>query len=361
MIPIISSRPDGLGTRLLSILHGLRFAEQTGASFSIGWPSLDDCNYPSDRRLLQADSAGEIFNLDHPIQGRNDVQVVDRSYWLGRRCCMLHGALQHLEYTTLASIEAFCKNFDVFIYDLPVPLPIAGSSAEREAYFIKQNWKRFSFCTAVGDTFAQFASESQLSSSVAIHIRRGDVLKMLSEAPVDTLIQTGGTQIFQRYTAINSSINALGPLLPHTASVVVCSEDHSVAEQIAESIPGKHVYSSRGLFPQDSNRAALLDLMILSGARWLITPFKSYFSECASIVGECDTINVGLDVRSLVDDLISIIDKATLPDRDARQAVVYALGFLNLWHLPNSEYRWELHRRARAADSSVADALIGNQ
>jgi hypothetical protein len=361
MIPIISSRPDGLGTRLLSILHGLRFAEQTGASFSIGWPSLDDANYPIQRRLLQAETADEIFNIEQPIQGRSDVFFLDRSYWIGRRCCMVHGALSHLDGSSLTLIEEFCSDFDVMIYDLPAPISVAGNIHTIETRIIKQNWKRLAFSQLVRDTFTSFALDSKLSSSVAIHVRRGDVVKMLCEGTIEHLIQSGGTQIFQRYVATKTIVNALTPLLPLSASVVVCSEDRSAAQQIAECLPGTTVYSSFGLFPQDSNQAALLDLMILAGARWLMSPFKSYFSECASAVGECESFNIGLDVQNLVDDLIFILEHEAVKNRDERRAIVYALGYLNLWHQPGSAYRQELRCLARAADSAVADLLIKSQ
>jgi hypothetical protein len=358
MIPIISSRPDGLGTRLLSLLYGLRLAEQTGSAFSIGWPSLRDSNYSLHQALLQHESIAEIFVLDQPIMGRDDVRFVDSSVWQGRRCCMLHGAHSHLHGKSLPDIAHFCSTFDVLVYDLPLPTTVGISDPELEKHATKRNWTRLAFAQDIFDAFANFSDNARPKDSVSVHIRRGDILNMLKSAPIEFLIQQGGTSIFQRYVPTKTIQNILLTHFQSVSSVIVCSEDDNVANEIAGSLPGKVVHQSLGIFPKDSNKAALLDLMILAGSRHLVTPFKSYFSECAMTVGDCSVLNVGLDIPNLLSELLPVLDASDVQDRSARRALLLMMGYLNLWHQPHSSYRAELLARAMDADQGVVDTLI---
>lgn len=359
MIPVIASRPDGLGTRLLTILHALGFAERMGTSLTLGWPSLAHDHYDPASSLLKAETVGEIFEGGIPIRDRPDILIGGEKPWADKRTLCLHGALDQMRGMTAEEIEEFASQYDVMLYDLPFPLPLAGSNEAREGALVRDNWTRLNIAQPVQDAFDTISREIGLAQGVAAHIRRGDMLPMLRNAHVSDLREWGITQLFQRFVPLKTVANIVETRMPDAKSLVICSEDPSIVDQMQALLPDRTIFSSRGIFPSDGNQAALLDLMLLAGAQQLISPFKSYFSECANTVGRCELVNAGLDIPNLIGELEEALKRSECADKDARKAVLYMAGYLNLWHVPESEYRAWLLAEARAADPAIVDEMLG--
>jgi hypothetical protein len=329
-----------------------------GADLSIAWPSLSNEHYDLTNSLLSEETIFEIFENGQPFIGRNDIPVVSHDSLANKRVLCLHGALNELNGKTREEIEAFSAQFDVMLYDLPFPVVMAGSSEAQEAEIAKQKWPTLNIAGSVRVAYEQLALDNGLAEGVAVHMRRGDMIPMLHNATLRDLRDWGATQIFQRYIPVKSVINLVGGRFQSAASIAICSEDTSIVDTIGTQFPDRNVFSSRGIFPVDGNQAALLDLMLLAGAKHLISPFKSYFSECANTIGRCELINSGLDIPNLVNELVATLDQTDLPDRDARKAIIYLVGYKNLWYDPESAYRAELLEKARAADRKIADEML---
>jgi hypothetical protein len=358
MRPVIATRPDGLGTRLLTILFGLRFSEQLGAPFSIYWPNFHDIHYPSNEVLLQQKDIEDIIVTERPIKDRADVGFVEPPLEPFPRYFRISDNIAGLKDKLIDEISPLIGPYDVIQYNVPEAVALAGSDASNELLIAKRNWERLNFSNDIVESFGSFSNQFNLGSSVAIHLRRGDILNMLKYEALDILASTGATQIFQRYIPLKTVAAVLRKDFSDFSQCIVCSESDSAAADLQELLPEVNVLNSNVAYAKNCNQRALLDLMILAGSSHLVSPFKSYFSECAATIGNCSPLNVGLDIPSLIDELITVLDGDNVLDLKSRKSIIYSYGYLNLWYIPDSEYRQELLDRAMSSDSEICRSLI---
>ncbi|MDP9632000.1 UNVERIFIED_ORG: hypothetical protein J2W85_004083 [Ensifer adhaerens] len=358
MIPVVAVRPDGLGTRLLSIAYARQFAQKLGAPLKVAWPSLEDRNYLNSPQILKEDQIGEIFDGGKIFKDRDDVEVLEAKILSGKRLMHLHGIRDTFACSSIAEIVAMAAEFDYIVYDIPEAGLVRGEVPDEDNAKIKQTWDLFNFSADVTAAFQKIQDEADLSHAVAIHFRRGDVVNKITVDTIDELKRTGATQIFQRFLPLRTAVGIVRNRFADVHTCVICSEDAQMQARLQAYLPGRRVISANGIFPEGGNKAALLDLLILSNAGDLISPFKSYFSECASILGRCRVHNSGLDIMNFVDEVVVEIEKTMPNDARMRKAIFFAFGFNNLWYEPQSGYRRFLHRQASILDGSVVNELI---
>lgn len=357
MIPVVALRPDGLGTRLLTTIYARQFAEKIGATLSVAWPSLEDANYANSHQLLKEEQITEIFEGKKIFIDRDDVEIIQSSQLTGKRLMHLHGMHEQIENGTIGDVENISATFDYIVYDLPYPVTLAGSDPKADALQVKKLWNQFNFAKDVMEAFSYLSQASELDQSVAVHVRRGDVLNKITEDSLNHLKTVGATQIFQRFVPLKTVVRAVSEHFADARSLIVCSEDATMRRNLQGYFPDSRVLSANGYFSAGGNKSALLDLLILSRAKHLISPFKSYFSECASILGQCNLHNAGLDIPSLMDEITIMIDKVQPPDANIRKAIFYMFGYKNLWYDPENELRAHLLKQAVALDEPTAREL----
>lgn len=358
MFKVVGARPDGIGTRLLTILYARQFADRMGLPFYASWPDLADPNYKNDS-LLTAASALEIFA---------DGRLFKDKYveWLhGEYTRDLHVARYPHEHAlkewTEAELREMLSISHMMVYDVPLPIRFAGDDKKQADTAIHRLWQQLNFSHDVIDAAEQISGGIDPQNSVSVHARRGDILNIVAESDLDWFKNVGVVQVFQRYIPFKTIVNALEAKFGDREHVLVCSEDPLIAELLQEALPSRKVVTSNGAFPLGSSKAALLDQILLSRSRDIVGPYKSLFSECAATVGECVNLHtVDLDVWNLAPELIAYLDKTAPPDAAARKAVIYGNIYQNLLHYPDTDpYKSSVLAGAREAHPEVAKSVIG--
>lgn len=357
MPTVVAVRPDGIGTRLLTILYAHRFAEQMGWTFRAHWPSLIDANY-RDRDLLSADTLPDYFQGGVLFKDSVKDVWIDEEFALGKRVFQLSAA-QSLHGMTRDEVNAHVASYDVFMYDIPEPVQLHQWDRAAEAKAIRVSWKNLNFALDVRKACTAVISQLDMQSSPAIHLRRGDILNMLTDGPFEHLIDAGVVQIFQRYLPFGTVEETVRRDFADAPGLLVCSEDLTLTKRINEAFPDKTVVSAMNVFPVGSNKAALLDIMLLTRSRVIIAPFVSYFSLCASKVSLTKRHPPRLDIEIMLPELIGALDRVAPPDIDARKAIVYTCGYQNLVHSPDTELRAKLRLEAIRHNQLVFAQMTG--
>ncbi|TCQ04207.1 hypothetical protein C8J34_1094 [Rhizobium sp. PP-F2F-G36] len=360
-MPVIAaSRPDGLGTRLLTILHARAWSDYTNDKLVVFWESLADVNYSENGVLLQADDYQDIFSSDSVFTDRADIQVVPYNSFATASKVHLSQIFGRLSSMTKEEFFSIYNNCEVFIYDLPFPISFVddlGTSAfNRNAKY----WDAIGFADDVVEAARTLTSLSDGDSGyTAVHFRRGDMLNALSRSSLSHLQNVGITQVFQRYLPVATAISTISSKLSSTRRILVCSEDREISQRF-QSLLGEefHVASSE-IFPHGGNKAALLDLLILANSSSLVTPFKSFFSECAVSIGKCQAYNPGLDCVNIVKELDSYLESTGAAEMAQRKAILYSCGYMNMWHMPDDPFRSWLLSSAFASDHDIAGQMTG--
>lgn len=342
MTIIVASRQDGIGTRLLTILYARRFAELTGCELAVHWPDLNNPNYKNNDLLTTA-SLSDIFAEERLFRD-TEVSWVGASFRDAQR--IQKASDYHVSQRPIDEIAEFISGLDIFEYDIPEALWI-GDHAEDEATEIRQLWARLNFQEDLRMAARAVLVDVEPDTAVAVHIRRGDIVNMLSEQSVEVLIQSGMIKVFQRYIPFKTAVNLISERFTRAPYIIVCSEDPNMPARIAERFPLKSVRSSLEQFAQGSNKAAVLDIMLLADVKDIISPYYSLFSRCASIVGGSILNSVVLDLPSLVAELVEELERRAPVDLEARKAVVFAAAYQNVSHYPEND-QFKIYLRTNA-------------
>jgi hypothetical protein len=357
---VVASRPDGIGTRLLTILCARRFAESIGYDFRFTWPSLQENHYDYSANLLQKEDFLEIFASERIFADTEGDfgSLVDASILDGLRMFSVLGAFGHSWTTTMAEFREQSASYDVILYDHPTILRLDDEGPDAGRAAVKAHWNAIKWNRDVEKAYRDFAATTHLATSPAIHMRRGDVASMIHEADFEYLRARGITVIFQRYLPISTAFRELRDNFPAAKNIVICSEDRAIPALFRAEFPGVAFHTSFGMFNDAGSKKALLDLMILAGCKDLISPFKSYYSECAASVGACRLLRSDLDVFALVRELGAIIDGSESPNKPALKVLTLVLAWRNLWHRPDLPERADLLEVSRALDPDLTQELL---
>jgi hypothetical protein len=358
MLKIVGARPDGIGTRLLTILYARQFADKMGLPFYASWPDLMDPHYKNDS-LLTAESASELF-IDGRLFKDKDVEWLHGEFTYSLQVARYPQQYASREWTK-SEMTDFLSGFHMMVYDIPLPIYFAGVDKGQAANEIRRLWKQLNFSSDVIEAAEEIIGRLDMDQCVAAHVRRGDILNIMTDSDLTWFQNVGVIQVFQRYIPFQTVVDSITSKFSDRRSVLVCSEDPSIAARLQEALPGRQVITSVGAFQLGSSKAALLDQMLLSESRDIVAPFKSLFSECASTVGPQVNIHtVNLDVWNLVPELIDQLDKVQPPDIDSRKAVVYGTTYQNLLHYPDDDpFKSSILAKAREADPEICRSIIG--
>lgn len=326
-----------------------------GWPIQLNWPSLVDANYGSDQ-LLSAASVSDYFESGGIFRDDDELTWAAPDFTTGKRVYQLSGSVP-LNGRSKEEITELTATYDVFLYDMPSPVYLndADRAAERKA--LRINWRRFNFSPEVLSACDEITKGTSWKDTAAVHVRRGDILNMLTSGPLEHLQRDGIIQIFQRYIAFDTVVGQVQKHIGEFGSLTVCSEEPAIAGRLSRMFPGIAVAGSNGKFAHDSNKAALLDLLLLTRSRAIICPPISYYSFCASEVSLAKRMPSVVDVRNLVSELISILDASFAADSNSRKAIVYGQAYKNAAPDQDYEYREHLHLLGHASDSRMMEML----
>jgi hypothetical protein len=326
-----------------------------GWPLQLNWPSLDDANYGS-ARLLSAASASDYFARGSIFRDDDELNWAAPDFTAGKRVYQLSGSVP-LNGRSKQEITELTATYDVFLYDLPSPVYLDGVDRVAERKALRVNWRRFNFSPEVLSACDEITKGTSWKDTVAVHVRRGDILNMLTSGPLEHLQRDGIIQIFQRYIAFDTVVGQVRKHIGEFGSLTVCSEETAIAGRLSRTFPDITVAGSNGKFADDSNKAALLDLLLLTRSRAIICPPISYYSFCASEVSLAKRLPSILDLRNLVSELISILDASSAEDRNSRKAIVYGQAYRNIAPDQDHDYREHLRSLGHASDGRMMEML----
>jgi hypothetical protein len=321
---VCAHRGDGVATRLLTIIYARIFAEAIGFDLKVIWPKLGHPHslYYGNSRLFDPELKHKIFSNDYVFEDATTLRgdfVSKNSIDSGRT---LSSWDERERPSDIASEEfqARSNDFDVVWYDRPYPLLQSLTFDVDFPSEVKRLWKCIGWNRAITQFIDEISARLPLREFIAVHVRRGDIVKMLIEADIEHLRHPGMVQIFQRYTAIDTVISAIDRIRNGEKILLAC-EDRKVKALLVRKYGADAVYSTYDLFSGAGGQRAIVDIILLSKAKILIGPFISYFSKCAGEVGDCRYIPLELDLPPLVEELLEIANLA----HDERQSSVKAL------------------------------------
>lgn len=362
MAYVVASRPDGLGTRLLTILAGRHLAESLGVELKVTWPSINDAMFV-DQDILQEDTAADIFHGGRVFSDDTGAggEILDHASLEGKNLFRVHNNFASLSQIDIEEFRRITEQYDVILYDTPNVLNLSHEDKDDEQNKIRAYARQFAFNHEVMARFEQIAVDFSLDKAVAVHVRRGDMAEVLFKRDLDFLKAVGITQLFQRYIPLQTTFDMIHDKFKDKETLVLCTEDIAVVPLFRREFPEKRVLCTSDEYPDNKNKQALIDILVMSRAQDLITPFVSYFSECSAAMGVCRRHSVGLDCYNLVNELMALIDGSDSAIKATLKALVLTVAWQNLWPEPASPKKDILLEMARQYDRQLADELLGGQ
>ena len=142
MTVIYACRGDGLGTRLLAILHGRVLADLLDLDFKVVWPPLGAPFYDNSD-VLHPNLRHEFFSEECVFEGAGTRrgEIVDPGSLSDKRLLSVAHNLTNIEAMSLQGFRKSIEGYDGIFYDWPYQLSnLLGSNADVGAA-IKYYWK----------------------------------------------------------------------------------------------------------------------------------------------------------------------------------------------------------------------------
>jgi hypothetical protein len=262
-----------------------------------------------------------------------------------------------LSSLTLEEAVEKLTSYDYVFYDVPFPLYFSNYSMNDFSARLADLWNMFNFKKEIKYKMGEFCRENNIVNATAIHVRRGDVEKIIINSSLDFLKERGITQIFQRYIPLKSIFSSIESLPSAVSNVLVCSEDLSIVGMLKEKYPDIKFCSTSSIYDPQTDEGSLADLIALASVKKIICPFKSFYSECAATFGGAEMIRK-FDVIALSEEIIPIINSSDVGDKHHRRALVYATAWSNLWNAVGSPERAKIYHLAKKEDSYFVDDIL---
>ena len=358
MTTVYACRGDGLGTRLLTILHGRILADLLDFDFKVAWPPLGAPFYDNSD-ILHPNLRHEFFSKECVFEGAGARrgEIVDPSSFSNERLFGITQNYKNVETMNLQSFKESIEGYDGIWYDQPYPLPtIMGSNVNVEAA-IKYYWKTISWNRDLSKFMEDLRDNYSLDEAISVHVRRGDIVRTLREETLDTLISNSMIQIFQRYAALATILRVIGSFRSDE-KIFICTEDKGMKQSFIQKYGAQNCYSSLELFSGTENQRAFVDLMILSQSKILVAPYMSFFSICAAAVGRCEYKSVGLDPVSLVEELLGLLAPQDSDRNRSVSSIVYATAARMMLDPVDANTREQFVRYARSLDANISNAIL---
>lgn len=300
-------RGDGIGTRLLTVIYAKILADLMGLRVKVIWHRLGSPFYNNtlfdpkklselfvDQYIFRDGSErdGEILTCEEPPDSLKILNI-------GR---------DREKYATM-NIDLFEEaigDYDGVLYEQPGPALNFMNFEQDIASEVKRIWNTIAWGTCISNFVNSASSSINIGNTIAVHIRRGDIVNMILEADIEYLSENL-VPVFHRYTALKTIMGEIDKLR-NDERMVICSDDSIIVEAFAKKYGRDKVYSSREGTYLTEDQISAVDIILLSRSKMLLSPLLSFFSKCAAEVGECKYNPIQFDLSATVGELVQIAD-----------------------------------------------------
>lgn len=267
-------RHDGMGSRLACMLNGIRWAEHFEAPYTFTWivrpdaanvasPSVffdvewmaeRDARFGSPIELLLSQAGGGLFYSDGFGQALDMDAASKASKWIISCSHLSHAKGESHTATRRAISDAFQR--------------------------------RVRFSAEIIDKVNAFTRATQLEGAIGVHVRRGDIVNHHRKIDQDRAIPPA------RYFEVID-------LLPYSAPVFLCTEDHEVQKEFLDHYGARLVLPPTQSWDRRSATDALdavVDIALLSRC-FFIVGGMSAFNRAAAYMHNRPLAVIGHDTK----------------------------------------------------------------
>ena len=289
---LLCSRKDGAGARLTNLLWTWRAARRAGLPTLCFWPPMD---------AYYGDSIGAADVLDTftlaTTSLREELQVLD-----GRPSDILRAEVVTPDPERPFDPASYVakpgagrtRSTAVQVIDSGMPLLAEGESEEAAAEEIKALFARLPLNRTIHTAVKDANREHHLHSMVAVHVRRGDIVKTLRAACRDySEAERENGSLLDRYTAHflrccpppDSYFRLIRDYRARRCKVLFFSDSPDAVEPFLRRF-GEEITLARDLAPEGLNgvQQAFFEMLLMSRCRAIIGA-KSLFSRTATLIG----------------------------------------------------------------------------
>ena len=307
---IICQRGDGIGGRLLTLLWTLRLARKVGAGVLMFWPKLE---------LFYEDSssAGEIFDLyrlaSPPVRDR--LQIVDgdcrkfirpNELNLGRRKVTDPSA-----FVVPVDARPGSQELPVIVGHWEGPLLMPGETAPEALAEMPSVFADLPIRRDLMVEVDRVAKAHGLSEMVAVHIRRGEIVRNLREAaagfrldqPVSHDLLTFRIGTFaRRCMSLDNFAEVLREFVDQGRTILVFSDERGVHEELAAALGTPKVLSAAALVSGGftAMQQAFIETCLMSRCHCVVGA-RSAYSWLANVIGANQRIQLTESSRTVED------------------------------------------------------------
>ena len=345
---LICSRKDGMGARLANLLWTWRLARRAQARTLVFWP-------PMDSYYGQATGSGELLDLfalaTSPL--RDEIQVID-----GRPADYFSVTPVDLDPAEPCDPTPLLVRPALMQAKAPAPViqtavgPILMADEARDDALAQAQalFARLPLRRTIARHAVKAASRTHdLSSMVAVHVRRGEIIDVLKTACVElTHEDRQSGSVVDRYTEhffrccapVETYARLMRPYVKKGFRILFFSDSPEMAEPFRQWLGDRLILASDIAPPQFSGlQRALFELLIMSRCPTIIGT-KSIFGNLAAVIHGANFIDARR--HSTPDEFVGAFRRAvgfTDLDRDVRAGVSEVLvrklnenQFLGLWN-----------------------------
>ena len=290
---LLCSRKDGAGARLTNLLWTWRVARRSGLPTLCFWPPMDP--YYGD-----SNGAADVLNTYALATTalREELQVLD-----GRPSDILHAEVVTPDPEVPFDPAAYAvppvvgrtRAAPARVIDTGLPLLTEGETEEDAAEEIKALFARLPLNRTIQAAVKSANREHHLHSMVAVHVRRGDIVKTLRAACRQySEAERDDGSLLDRYTAHflrccpppDSYFRLIREYRARRCKVLFFSDSADAVEPFVRRF-GDEITLARDLAPEGLNgvQQAFFEMLLMSRCRAIIGA-KSLFSRTATLIGK---------------------------------------------------------------------------
>ncbi len=290
---LLCSRKDGAGARLTNLLWTWRVARRAGAATLCFWPPMD----PYYGESIGAADVLDTYTLATTSIGR-ELQVLD-----GRPSDILRAEIVTPDPDIPFDVSAYLatpgigrtRGAPARVIDSGLPLLAEGETEEAAAEEIKALFAQLPLNRTIQAAVKAANREHHLHSMVAVHVRRGDIVKTLRAAcrEFSEAEREDGSRL-DRYTAHflrccpppDSYFRLIREYRARRCKVLFFSDSADTVEPFVRRF-GEEITLARDLAPEGLNgvQQAFFEMLLMSRCRAIIGA-KSLFSRTATLIGK---------------------------------------------------------------------------
>ena len=307
---ILCQRGDGLGGRLLTLLWTLRLARAVDAGLLMFWPKLDLFSYNDS-------VAGDLFDLyrlsSPPF--RNRLQIVDghcrkhfrwKAVNLGR-----NERHDPNDFVVPLDVDPWSQDLPLIVGHWEGPMLMPGEDLAEAFAQMPRLFAGLPIRRDLMREIDRIAHERRLSEAVAVHVRRGEIVRNLRAAVTEyrpddpaggDLLDVRVGTFARRCMSIENFAEPLRKFADEGRTIVVFSDETHVHEELAHALGTSNVspVAAFATRPFNALQQAFVELCLMSRCLCIVGA-RSAYSWSANVIGANRRIDLNLRSRTAAD------------------------------------------------------------